>query len=149
MPQSLTRIYVHTVFSTKHRFPFVQEADRLERLHRFMGSVSKQLGSDPVRVGGVADHVHLLVNIGRKMAVSDYVKELKRVSSRWVKGRWCDAFSWQRGYRCFSVSERGVEAVTRYIERQPEHHRNLDFVTEYRGLLKQHHVEYDERYVWD
>ena len=102
-------------------------------------------------VGGVADHVHLLARFGRGVTQSDWVKELKRVSSRWIKerdGRMA-GFAWQGGYGVFSVSTSALEDVEKYIQNQEEHHRKVTFQDEFRKFLQKHRVEWDERYVWD
>ena len=106
MPQSLSAVYLHLIFSTKNREPWLADPALRDEAHAFLGGDSKQLDCPPVIVGGVADHVHLLVRVGRGITQSDWVKELKRVSSRWLKER--DArmagFAWQGGYGVFSVS---------------------------------------------
>lgn len=151
MPQSLSAVYLHLVFSTKHREPWLADAALRMELHAFLGAVSKQLNCPPVAVGGVADHVHVLASVGRGVTQSDWVKELKRVSSRWLKER--DArlggFAWQGGYGVFSVSPSALEAVEKYIANQEAHHRKVTFQDEFRKFLQMHRVVWDERYVWD
>ncbi len=102
-------------------------------------------------VGGVEDHVHILARLNRTIAQADWVKELKRVSSRWLKerGREYADFQWQGGYAIFSVSASNLEKVRDYIARQEEHHRKVGFQEELRALLRKHEMEFDERYLWD
>ena len=125
--------------------------DLRAELHKQLGGVSKALDCPPLIVGGVDDHVHLLGCMGRTLSISEWVKELKRVTSIWIKQRdpKLAGFQWQSGYGAFSVSHSEIDRVSDYIRRQPEHHQQRDFQAEYRALLERHQVEYDERYVWD
>lgn len=151
MPQSLSAVHVHLVFSTKERTRAFQNLDLRAQLHAYLGGVSRQLACPPVRIGGVADHVHVLAQLGRTIALADWVKELKRVSSIWVKtqgGDYTD-FQWQAGYAAFSVSQSNLDRVTEYIANQETHHRELSFQDELRVMLQKHQIEFDERYVWD
>lgn len=151
MPQSLSSVYLHLVFSTKDRKPWLRDSALRAETHAFLGGVSKQLECPPVIVGGVEDHVHLLARFGRGVTQSDWVKELKRVSSRWIKerdGRMA-GFAWQGGYGVFSVSASVLETVEQYIARQEEHHRKVSFQDEFRAFLRKHRVEWDEQHVWD
>jgi REP element-mobilizing transposase RayT len=146
MSQSLAAVYVHLVFSTKERRPFLQETSRAA-LHDYLGGISKTLQCPVLRVGGVEDHVHILARLGRSMAIADWAKEMKRVSSVWLHERGPDmaAFAWQAGYGIFSVSQSNLEKVTAYIERQEIYHRKLTFQDELRALLQRHHLAFDER----
>ena len=148
MPQSLSNLIVHIVFSTKHRKPFLHDESVRDEMHRQLGGTSKTLGCPPLLVGGVDDHVHILARQARTITVADWVKELKRVTSLWIKERDHD-FQWQAGYGAFSVSQSNADQVVKYIQDQREHHKHCDFQTEYRELLERHGIEYDERYVWD
>lgn len=151
MPQSLSAVYVRLVFSTKGRLPFLRDITVRTEMHAYLGGVSKQLDCAPLIVGGIEDHVPVLGRTGRSITQSDWVKELKRVSSGWVKERDAasGAFAWQSGYGAFSVSASRLDAVREYIAAQEEHHRQRTFQDEFRGLLRKHAVECDERYVWD
>jgi REP element-mobilizing transposase RayT len=151
MPQSLSTVYIHLVFSTKDRRPFLREAPVRDSLHAYLGAVSKQLDCPPILVGGVEDHVHLLARFGRTITQADWVKELKRVSCIWLKeqGPSYDDFSWQGGYADFSVSQSNLDQVREYILHQDVHHRKLGFQDELRALLRKHETEWDEHYVWD
>jgi len=151
MPQSLAAVYLHLVFSTKDRVPFLRDDEFRAALHEYLGGVSKTLKCAPLRVGGVEDHVHLLARFGRTLAIADWVKELKRVSSIWIHERSSKykAFRWQAGHGVFSVSQSNLDRVAEYIARQQEHHRQMTFQDELRELFRKHHVEFDERYVWD
>jgi REP element-mobilizing transposase RayT len=151
MSQSLAQIYLHIVFSTKNRKPFLQHAPSRLRLHKFLAKTCNNLDSPCLEVGGVEDHVHILCRLSKTMSPSDLIKELKRVSSEWVKSTLSglEGFYWQNGYGAFSVSPSHVAALQKYIANQEEHHRRESFQDEFRRLLKKYGVEYDERYVWD
>ncbi len=151
MPQSLSAVYIHLVFSTKDRRPFLQDESIREKLHAQLGGISKALGCPPLLVGGVEDHVHLLCRFGRTITQADWVKEVKRVSNGWLKAQspeYAD-FEWQGGYADFSVSPSDLDDVEAYIANQKAHHEKLTFQEELRRLLLQHEISFDERYVWD
>ena len=151
MPQSLDLVYLHTIFSTKNHHPYFQTPDQQREVHAYLASVSNNLKCPAVKIGGVADHVHMLTRLPRTLAIADFVKETKRVSSQWLheRGKEWSEFRWQAGYGVFSVSASNVPQVERYIINQPEHHRTQTFQDEYREFLRRHGVEFDERYVWD
>ncbi|NOS70341.1 MAG: transposase [Verrucomicrobia bacterium] len=151
MPQSLSAVYLHLVFSTKDRRPFLRDKTVRDALHAYMGGVSKTLDCPPLIVGGVEDHVHLLCRFARTLTQAEWVKELKRISNGWLKehGRDYADFEWQGGYADFSVSQSNLEPVKQYIASQEEHHRKTTFQDELRTLLRKHEIEFDERYVWD
>ncbi len=151
MPQSLSAVYIHLVFSTKERRPFLRDQTKRAELHSYLGAVSKELDCPPIRVGGVEDHVHVLARFGRTITQADWVKELKRVSSIWMKEQgppYAD-FQWQGGYADFSVSRSNQRQVVDYIDAQEQHHRKMTFQDELRELLRRHEIEFDERYLWD
>ena len=151
MPQSLAKILVHTVFSTKDRRPLLRDQPLREELHRYLGGILAQLECQPIIVGGVEDHVHLLSTLSRTCAVAEMVKEIKRGSSLWVKSKSPNLhdFAWQNGYGIFSIGFSQVETVRDYIAGQAQHHLKVSFQDEYRQLLQRYQVAFDERYVWD
>jgi len=151
MSQSLSSVFLHIVFSTKERFPFLSDAEVRGQVHAFLGGIAKKLNCPPILVGGVADHVHILIHLGRSVSQADLVKELKRGSNIWIHERFPQIakFAWQAGYGAFSVSASNLEAVRTYIENQPEHHAKVSFQDEFRAFLEKHGVPFDERYVWD
>jgi REP element-mobilizing transposase RayT len=150
MPQSFSAVYVHLVFSTKERRPFLRDFTIRESLHSYLGGISKQLGCAPISVGGIEDHVHLLARFGRTITQAEWVKELKRVSNLWLKYQYhIKEFEWQGGYADFSVSQSNLEHVKKYIAQQREHHKKMNFQDELRLLLKRHYVDWDERYIWE
>jgi len=152
MPQSFSRVLIHTVFATKGREPAFHDMAFRAEVHAYLGGCSKALDCLPVQVGGTADHVHLLTTLARTISVAEFVKEIKRVSTNWIQQEGAGLFRqfhWQAGYGCFSVSESNVGTVTRYIERQEEHHHKITFQEEYRELLRRHGQTWDEAYIWD
>jgi len=151
MPQSLSKVFIHVVFSTRDRTPFMMNEDFRNRIHAFLGGICKQQGCLPIKVGGVADHVHILATLSRTIPQADLVKELKRASSIWIKDLDLSLgkFAWQSGYGVFSVGRSQIDEVVNYIEGQEEHHRTASFQDEYRVFLEKYGVDYDERYVWD
>src|SRR6185295_10187539 len=147
MPQSLARLHVHLIFSTKNREPFLRDTVR-DSLHRYMATVMQNFECPPVLINSVADHVHILFELGRTVAVSDAVEEVKKTSSKWIKtqGNEFAGFAWQAGYGAFAVSESNVDAVREYIAGQQEHHLGKSFQEEYRAFLERHRVTFDEKY---
>jgi len=150
MPQSLSQLYVHLIFSTKHREPMLLSPVR-EHLHAYLATVLKNQDSPGLKVGGTSDHVHALFRLSKNWALAKIVEEVKTSSSKWLKtqGRALANFHWQGGYGAFSVSPAELEQVVDYITRQEAHHRVMSFQEEYRNFLKSYGIEYDERYVWD
>ena len=150
MPQSLSAVYIHLIFSTKERRPFLRDETIRNSLHPHLGKISKQLRCAPIITGGMEDHVHLLARFGRTITQAEWVKELKRVSNLWLKEKHSIRdFEWQGGYADFSVSASNLETVKKYIANQQHHHRRMNFQDELRTLLRRHEVEWDERYIWD
>ena len=150
MSQSLSKLYVHLVFSTKHREPLLLSPVR-GQMHAYLATVLKNQDSPAVKVGGTSDHVHCLFRLSKNRSLAKIVEEIKTSSSKWVKtqGRGLHNFHWQSGYGAFSVGPAEVDAVTEYIAQQEAHHRAVTFQEEYRRLLESHGIEFDERYLWD
>ena len=150
MPQSLSRILVHLVFSTKDRLPLIGASVR-DGVHAFLAGAVRTAGCECLRVGGVADHVHLAVQLSRTLTVAQLIEDIKTSSSKWMKEQSSKlgAFAWQRGYGAFSVGPGDQQALLDYIDNQEEHHRKRTFQEEYRAFLTKYDISYDERYVWD
>ena len=150
MPQSLSYLLTHIVFSTKDRAPILADIVR-PSLHAYLATVSRNSECECFRVGGVADHVHLAVRLSRTITMAKLIEELKTSSSKWLKTQAPDlaTFAWQRGYAAFSVGPSDLNALLHYIDNQEEHHRARTFQEEYRAFLNKYGIEYDERYVWD
>ena len=150
MPQSLSQLYVHLIFSTKHREPILLLPVR-EDLHAYLAAVLNNHDSPALKVGGMSDHVHALFRLSKNLALAKIVEEVKTSSSKWLKtqGRCLANFHWQSGYGAFSVSAADVEEVVQYIAQQETHQRVASFQDEFRKLLHAHEMAFDERYVWD
>ncbi|MDA0244357.1 MAG: IS200/IS605 family transposase [Chloroflexi bacterium] len=150
MPQSLSAMVIHVVFSTKYRQPCLTPVIQAE-LHPYLAGIINNLGCYTIQVGGVEDHVHLLFYLSRTLTMAKIVEVVKTNSSKWLKTKSPDLteFHWQIGYGAFSVSQSDVARVIDYILNQEEHHRQMSFQDEYRRLLDRYLVQYDEKYVWD
>jgi REP element-mobilizing transposase RayT len=150
MPQSLAAVYLHIVFSTKNREPCLTP-DLSPRLHAYIGGIARGNKNLLLTSGGMPDHVHLLVSMGREQSTAELVGGIKSGSSRWVHDTFPDrrGFAWQAGYGAFSVGPTQLAVVRRYIETQEEHHATLTFQDEYRDFLRRYGISFDERYVWD
>jgi len=150
MPQSLSKVILHIIFSTKNREPWL-EANVRPRMHAYLATICRDLGAEFAHAGGVADHVHVVTTLPRTLSQAQLIEQIKKTSSKWIKAidtRY-RAFGWQHGYGAFSVSPSQLDAVLQYIEGQKEHHRARTFQEEYRELLQTHGVDFDERYAWD
>ncbi|HVT02231.1 MAG TPA: IS200/IS605 family transposase [Thermoanaerobaculia bacterium] len=148
MPTTHTSLEHHFVFSTKDRFPFLGPAIR-DRVHEYLGGCLRTEGAAPLTIGGVEDHVHILAGLRPTHAVASVMREVKRVSSKWMHEEMgVPRFAWQEGYGAFAVSRSNVTAVAKYIETQEEHHRKRTFQDEYKRLLARHGIEFDVRYLW-
>jgi len=148
MANTYTSLNYHLVFSTKNREPWLIEAV-CARLWPYLGGIARENGMKALEIGGVADHVHILVSVPATMALSKAVQLIKGGSSHWIKESFPNmaAFAWQDGYGAFSVSESQLDPVRDYIRRQPEHHRTVTFTEEYKAFLGRHRIEFDERYL--
>lgn len=148
MPSTHTSLHYHVVFSTKNREPWF-DPDFLPKLHGYLNGCVTGLGGHSHINGGIADHVHLLVGLKPTHCLAEFMRELKAVSSAWVKESLNrSAFAWQEGYGAFTVSPPDLPKVRRYIANQAEHHRKQSFQEEYVEMLKRGVVEYDARYLW-
>ena len=150
MPQSLSFLLIHVVFSTKDRFPVLDAAVR-PGLLAYLATVARNADCECFRVGGAADHVHLAIRLSRTATTAKLIEELKTSSSKWLKTQSSAlvGFAWQRGYGAFSVGPSDLDALLHYIDNQKEHHRTRTFQQEYREFLTKYGIKFDERYVWD
>jgi REP element-mobilizing transposase RayT len=147
MPSTFLALHYHLVFSTKDREPLISGEWR-ERLHEYLGGTVNGLGGFTQGVGGVADHVHLLVGLKATHCLADFMRELKKASSVWVHDEiGLSAFAWQEGYGAFTVSPTARPQVQRYIANQAEHHRVRSFREELEEFLKKAGVRYEDRYL--
>ena len=152
MPQSLAKVIVHIVYSTKNREPWLEDKTTRSELFAYNASIlSSSMDCPVILIDGVEDHIHILCLLSRKYPIMDVIKKSKTETSKWLKrqGPELRNFQWQAGYGIFSVSESRVKATKRYIARQEEHHKRFSFQDELRELCKRHGVSMDERYVWE
>lgn len=145
------QLLYHIVFSTKERRPLLRDDEFRDGVWRYMAGVAKNLEGHALRVGGYFDHAHLLLRIPAKIAVSDFVRQLKASTSKHINEGKISAlkFHWQDGYGAFTVSRSKVDAVLAYIDSQLEHHRERTFQDEYLKMLADHEVEFDPKYLWE
>ena len=148
MPQSLVKILVHVVFSTKNRAKPIDPAIE-DSLYGYIHGIIENSKSKLILANGTWDHIHMLISLGRTIDVSKLIGVIKRESSVWMNDYGERRFYWQEGYGAFSIGQSQVPAVMKYIANQKQHHGKQDFQGEFRGLLNRYGVEYDERYVWD
>jgi REP element-mobilizing transposase RayT len=150
MSQSLVKIYIHLVYSTKNRQLWLPKAHQ-EGLWAYQAGIFEKWECPAIAIGGTDDHIHALFCLSKNLAPKEIVEQVKKSSSHWMKvdGPRNAAFAWQAGYAAFSVSQSAVEEVTHYIQNQEEHHRKMTFQDELRALFRRYNVAFDERYVWD
>jgi len=147
MPQSLVNNNLHIVYSTRDRLATI-EKEIQPALYAYIAGIAKNINGNPIAIGGMPDHVHILAELPATIDIAKAVNAFKVNSSRWMKQH-VRKFAWQRGYAAFSVSASNVAAVKQYVLTQAEHHKRRDFQAEYIALLKKHNVKYDVRYVFD
>ncbi|MCI0660080.1 MAG: IS200/IS605 family transposase [Acidobacteria bacterium] len=150
MPQSLSSVLIHLIFSTKNRQPLITESIETE-LYKYLGGIFRNSQCPALLVGGDKDHIHALFVLSRTCSLAELVKEVKASSSKWIKGNGDEFqhFQWQAGYGAFSIGQSSVEDLKHYIANQKEHHRRASFEHEFRVLCRKYNIEIDERYVWD
>lgn len=150
MSQSLSKIYVHIIFSTKKREPILKKSVS-SKLYQYLGGICSNLKCNPVQIGGFKDHVHILCLLSKGITVIQLVQHLKQGSSKWIKLQSPElhTFYWQKGYAVYSVNPRNIEKVSRYIINQPQHHRNKTFKEELIRMLDNLDMQYDPEYLFD
>ncbi len=148
MSQSFTQFYVHIVFHTKNNVRLITENIE-DELFSYMGGILRNIKSIPLRINGTSDHVHILCTLPKTMAPADLVEEVKKSSSKWIKtkGASLHNFYWQDGYGGFTVGWSQVEVVKTYISGQKQHHQKQSTLDEYKELLAENGIEYDEKYL--
>ena len=147
---SFVSSYFHCVFSTKERHSLIPPSLR-ERLRPFLGGIARQNEMKAIEIGGMPDHVHILLSLPSTLAVAKGLQLIKGGSSKWVHDTFPEhrRFRWQIKYGAFSVSVSQLDKIIQYIKNQEEHHRKKTFQEEFLALLKKHRITYDERYLWD
>ena len=148
MPQSYVQFYCHIVFHTKYSEKLIG-AEVENELYAYIGGILKNYRSNPIKIGGTSDHIHVLCSLPKTMSISDLVEEIKKSSSKWIKtkGEVYNNFYWQDGYGCFSVSPFMSNTISNYISNQKLHHKTTNCMNEYKTLLNENGVEFDERYL--
>ncbi len=145
MGSTYLSLHYHIVFSTKERRPLIKDSWR-PKMHEYLGGTARGLCGIPECIGGVADHVHLLVGLKATHCLADFVRELKKASSVWATDHHDRYFQWQEGYAAFTVSQTHRDPLKSYIAGQEQHHRTLNFMDELKQLLARNGVEYDPKY---
>ena len=147
---TFTKLLYHVVFATKWRSPLIT-GELQPRLYDYLGGIIRSKNGHLVEIGGVADHIHLLVHLSPRFAVSDVIRDIKGSSSAWVNAEKLveQHFEWQKGYGAFTVSYSGSDAVQNYIRNQEEHHRQRTFEDEYIEFLERHQIKFERRYLFE
>ncbi len=150
MANTYTSVNVHFVFSTKNRAPLIS-ANIQERLWSFMGGIARENQMKALCIGGVANHVHLLVSMPNTLSIAKGIQLIKGGSSTWIHTTFPNMgdFAWQEGYGAFSVSLSHLPETIAYIQNQAEHHRHKTFQEEYLAFLRKHDIDYNEKYLWN
>lgn len=148
MSHTLGNILLHFIFSTQGRRPLIKPEFR-DDLLAYVGGIVREMNGTALIINGDADHVHMLIRIKPIHSAAEIARVVKTNSSRWMREKYLGAFAWQTGYGVFSVSESNVQAVTKYIAKQQEHHKKQSFQEELVAFLKKNRIEYDERHIWD
>ena len=149
MANTYTQLFTHIVFHTKSTGIVMRDED-LERVFQYIGGIIREEGAVPFAIGGVADHIHILMSLPKTAALSDLMRVIKAKSSKWLRrlDSYYELFSWQDGYGAFSVSPSLMERTKNYILTQAEHHRTKTYREEYKGILDGNGIEYDEHYAF-
>ena len=148
MSQSFSKFYSHIVFHTKDNVKCIRE-DIEGELYSYLGGILKNIKSIPFQIGGTSNHIHILCTLPRTISLAELAEEVKKSSSKWIKTKdgHYRGFYWHEGYGGFSVGWSQVEMVKTYIKNQKQHHRKIGFLEEYKTLLKENGIEFDESYL--
>lgn len=149
MPNTYTQLYTHIVFHTKSTGIVMRDED-LVRVFQYIGGIIRDEGAIPFAIGGVADHIHILMSLPKTVSLSDMVRIIKAKSSKWLRrlDSYYEPFSWQDGYGAFSVSPSLMERTKQYILGQAEHHKVKTYHDEYCETLNAYGIDYDEYYAF-
>ena len=148
MANTYTQIYLHIIFAVKNRMSLLP-AIHLPRIHAYIGGILKQHGHIPIAVGGINNHVHILIAYDLRQSVSDMVRDVKSSTSKFINESHLIPFhfEWQNGYGCFSYSHSQIDTVSNYINRQAEHHKSISFNTEIKNIMDRLGIQYDPQYI--
>jgi len=148
MSQSISRVLLHIIFSTKERLPLI--SPEIENsLHAYIAGIIHKEKSEAYRIGGTANHIHIACTLPRTMSQSDFIKLIKTRSSLWMKEKAYEKFSWQRGYGIFSLGMSQLPLLLKYIDHQKEHHKNMNFQEEFLSFLDKYGFDKNCPYLWD
>ena len=147
--KTFSKLHIQVVFAVQHRNALISDSWK-ERLYNYMAAIIQNNKHKLLAIGGTDDHVHILIGFRPSQSISDLMKDVKGCSSKWINDNrltegW---FSWQEGYGAFSYSQEDVPAVIRYILNQPEHHKKQNMVNEYKMMLEENGVDYDEQKIF-
>ena len=150
MANTYHQIYLHIVFSVKGRQRLILKSWK-DELHKYICGIVNVKEQKVYAIGGVEDHIHILVSIKPNIPISDLVRDIKANSSKWINlnGKVSNKFQWQGGFGAFSCSQSQLDIVIKYINNQEQHHQKKSFKDEYVGLLQKFNVGYDEKYLFD
>ena len=147
---SFVKVYVHYVFSTKYREPYI--VPELEnQLWAYMGGIARNNNMEAIAINGTEDHAHVLLSLPSTITIAHAIQLVKGASSNWVHEtfREYQDFEWQKGYGAFIISHYDLQKTINYIKNQRKHHQTQNYKSEFLGLLKKYDLDYDERYIWD
>jgi len=144
---SHTHLLYHLVFGTKNNIPLISSAWE-DELYKYLGGIVRNHNGEPIEINCMPEHVHVLARLEPVQALSDFLRELKAGSSKWLRRTHQPNVAWQRRYGAFSVSESAADIVREYIRNQKVHHQKKAFENEYKTLLERHNVLFDEKYLW-
>jgi len=150
MPQSLSQVILHIIFSTANRKRWLDDNIR-DRVHAYIATTLRDQKTQAFRVGGTDDHIHIACNLPRNFNQSQLISHVKTNSSKWIKSidSEYNAFSWQKGYGIFSVSHSHLDKLIEYIDNQKAHHKTTTFKEEFLTFLKKYQIQYDSNYIWE
>jgi putative transposase len=148
MAQSLSKVYIHGVFSTKKGGPLITDAIRKD-LHSYVIGTLSSSGSFVNEIYANSDHIHVLCTLPRTITIAELISKIKTSSTKWIKIQGISNFSWQGGYGTFSVSSSKVKVVERYIQNQQQHHKKMSYKDEMRKFFNEYAIDFNEQYVWD
>jgi REP element-mobilizing transposase RayT len=149
MANTYTQIHIHTVFAVQNRLSLIKK-DWQERLYQYIIAIIHNHGHKVLSIGGTSDHIHILIGFRPTQSLSELMQNVKRNSSEWINKEKLvmGKFSWQEGYGAFSYSKSQISKVAKYIENQEEHHTKKTFIEEYKNILNNFELAYDERYIF-
>lgn len=150
MANTYNQIYIHIVFTVKGRQNLIQKKWQ-EELYKYISGIVNAKGQKLFAIGGMPDHIHILLSISPNISISDLVRDIKANSSKWINQNQfvLGKFQWQDGFGAFSHSKSNLDKVINYINNQEDHHKKRSFKDEYLELLNRYDIDYDDRYLFD